>query len=453
MGSSHTPPGGGSAPRRSPLLEAGRVVRDLRGAGHDAWIAGGAVRDHLLGVVPKDADVATDARPEQVASLFPGCKLVGASFGVVLVPADGEPVEVATYRTDGPYLDGRHPSRVEFGTIEEDARRRDFTVNGMYMDPDSGEILDLVGGRADLDARRLRAIGNPHDRFGEDHLRLLRAVRLAAQLGFTLDEDTRAAATGLAPRITRVAPERSRDELIRLLTGPDPKRALELLRETRLLNHLLPELAATVGVPQPPEYHPEGDVWTHTVLLFDHLDRPSPELALAALLHDIGKPPTFEPGPDRIRFPRHARVGAEMAEGICRRYRLSNDSTERVTELVAHHMRFIDVHRMRTSTLKRFLRMPGFDEHLALHRADCLSSHRHLDNWEFARARREEFGEEELRPPRLADGHELIAMGWEAGPELGRELRHLEELQLDGRIATKEEALEIARRDLERRGS
>ena len=452
MRSSHTPAGEGSA-ASSPLTEAGHVVRRLREAGHDAWIAGGAVRDHLLGVMPHDADVATDASPDTVTSLFPGCKLVGAAFGVAIVPTPAGPVEVATYRSDGPYEDGRHPTRVSFGTLEEDAARRDFTVNGLYLDPDTGEILDFVDGRRDLETRTLRAIGRAEDRFGEDHLRLLRAVRLAAQLGFDMDGATRTAVEALAPLVSSVSPERVRDELLRILTGPDPMRGLHLLHETGLLTVVLPEVAAMDGIPQPPEHHPEGDVWTHTVLLFDHLEHPSPELAMGALLHDIGKPPTLEHAPDRIRFPRHAKIGTEMAEEICRRLRFSNDSCTQITELVRHHMRFMDAKRMRTSTLKRFLRLPDFDEHLALHRADCLSSHRKLDNYDFTRAKRDEFGEEQLRPPRLADGRELMEMGWEAGPELGSELRHLEELQLDGRITTKEEALEIARRDLERRSS
>jgi len=452
MGSSHTRPEEGSA-RPVALAEAARVVRVLKAAGHEAWIAGGAVRDHLLGVEPHDADVATDARPERVAELFPGSRHVGAAFGVMLVPAGDGMLEVATFRSDGPYLDGRHPSRVSFGTLEDDAKRRDFTVNGLYLDPETDEVRDLVGGRADLAARTLRAIGRAEDRFREDRLRLLRAIRLAAQLDFTIEADTRAAVTGLARLIRDVAAERVRDELLRILTGPRPGVGLHLLHDTGLLAQMLPDVAAMAGVPQPPEYHPEGDVWTHTVLLFDHLERPSPELALAALLHDVGKPPTLEHAADRIRFPRHARVGADMAGRICRQLRLSTDSCERVTELVRHHMRFMDIRRMRTSTLKRFLRLPGFEEHLALHRADCLSSHRHLENWEFARAKLAEFPAEELRPPRLVDGHALMALGWERGPSLGEELRRLEELQLDGKIRTPEEALEIARRDLERRGA
>lgn len=411
---------------------------------------GGAARDHLLGIPPRDADVATSAHPEDVRRLFPASLFVGAAFGVVRVRHDGGETEVATFRSEGPYLDGRRPSSVRYATVEEDVRRRDFTVNGLLLDPVTLEVLDLVEGRPDLEARTLRAIGDPRARFHEDYLRLLRAVRLAAQLGFEIEPATFDALRELAPLAAQVAAERTRDELVRLLTGPDPARGLELLHSSGLLAVLLPEVAAGEGVEQPPQHHPEGDVLTHTILLFRHLDSPSPELALGALLHDIGKPPTFEDGPDRIRFPGHAKLGAAMASETCRRLRLSNECRERVVSLVANHMRFLDVQRMKTSTLKRFLRLPGFDEHLALHRADCLASHGGLDNWEYARAKREEFGEEQLRPPRLVDGHDLMAMGWPADRSLGRELRRIEELQLEGTIRTREEALERARTDLDR---
>ncbi len=447
-------PGSGSNAGRAdvkpPFGAAGRIASRLADAGHRALIAGGAVRDHLLGREPHDVDVATSAHPDQVLGLFEGSRYVGEAFGVVLVPEGGEQVEVATFRTEGPYLDGRHPSRVEFGTMEEDVRRRDFTVNGLLWDPVEDALHDLVGGRDDLDHRVLRAIGDPEHRFGEDHLRLLRAVRLAAQLDFRIEDDTRAAVERLAPLVTRVAAERIRDELLRMVTGPAPRRALELMKETGLLAVILPEIAVMDGVEQPPQFHPEGDVLEHTLLLFDHLDGPSPELALGALLHDVGKPPTFEEGPDRIRFPSHAKVGAEMAREIARRLRLSNDSALRVVGLVENHMRFLDVQRMKISTLKRFLRLPHFDEHLALHRADCLASNGRLDNWQYASEKREEFGEEELQPPRLVDGRDLMQLGWEAGPALGRELRRLEEMQLEGEIRTREEALAEARR---RRGT
>jgi poly(A) polymerase len=385
-----------------PQVEAARLVaKRLASHGHRALLAGGAVRDLILGVDPHDADVATSAHPEEIARLFKGAKLVGAAFGVVLVPEREFWIEVATFRREGPYLDGRRPSSVEFTGEEEDARRRDFTVNGLFLDPATDEILDFVGGRADLEARILRAIGDPSERFREDHLRLLRAVRLAAQLDFTIEPATIAAIRIMAPLAANVAAERTRDELVRILTGPNPARGLELMRDTGLLDALLPEIAAMRGIEQSPQHHPEGDVLVHTILLFKYLEEPSPELAFAALLHDVGKPVTFERGPDRIRFPMHEKIGAEMAGEICRRLRFSNDSTERVMELVANHMRFQHAQEMRLSTLKRFLALPGFEEHLALHRADCLASHRNLAHYDFVRAKIEELGQEEIRPPRL----------------------------------------------------
>lgn len=432
----------------SPLHAARDVAVRLRRGGHDAFVAGGAVRDHLLGRVPNDADVATSARPDEVAALFPGSKLVGAAFGVVVVPVRGTSIEVATFRSEGPYLDGRHPSHVEFTTVEDDVRRRDFTINGMLLDPETGEIHDYVGGRADLDAQVVRAIGDPRARFEEDHLRVLRAVRFAAELGFAIDPATSRAIRELAPRVRRVAPERIRDELVRLFTSGRGRDGLLLLHETGLLAHVLPDVYALRGVEQSPEHHPEGDVFVHTSLLFEHLGRPSPTLAFAALLHDVGKPSTFVRGPDRIRFPLHARVGAEMADKICRDLRFSNEAREQIVALVANHMRFIDVRRMKPATLKRFLRMERFDEHLALHRADCLSSHRIVDNWRFATDERERIGAEALRPAPLVNGNDLLRLGYEQGPTVGRTLRLLEELQLAGNVTTRGEALAIARRRL-----
>lgn len=427
---------------------ASKITERLRRKGHRAYIAGGAVRDHLLGIPPADVDVATSAHPEEVLTLFPGSRYVGAAFGVVLVVVDEEPIEVATFRTEGPYLDGRRPSSVQFATEEEDVRRRDFTVNGLLLDPSTGEVHDFVGGQLDLKARRLRAIGDPRARFEEDHLRLLRAVRLAAQLDFEIEETTLAALKALAPLAAQVASERIREELVTLLTGPAPSCGLALLRDTGLLGVVLPEVEAMRGVEQPNEFHPEGDVLTHTFLLFDHLAKPSSALAFGALLHDVGKPATFERGVDRIRFLNHASVGAKMTDDICRRLRFSNEERERIVALVENHMRFRDVRNMRDATLKRFLRLPHFDEHLALHRADCLASHGLLENWEYANRRREEFGEDALRPPRLVTGDDLLKLGYSEGPELGSELRRLEELQLDGQLRTREDALARAEEDL-----
>lgn len=437
-----------------PVLAARAVAARLAATGHRALLNGGAVRDLLLGVAPHDADVATSATPEEVTALFPDAKLVGVSFGVVLVQEGDQTIEVAMFRREGPYLDGRRPSSVAIANEVEDAHRRDFTVNGLFLDPATDEVLDYVGGRDDLKARVLRAIGDPEARFREDHLRLLRAVRLAAQLDFTIAPKTFEAIRALAPLAADIAAERVRDELARTFAGPRPAVGLRLLDATGLLDVVLPEVAAMRGVEQPPEYHPEGDVLTHTMLVLEKL-RPEPadgavsaELAFGALLHDVGKPPTFERGPDRVRFPGHAKVGAEMAEPIARRLRLSNESTERVVALVEHHMRFRDAPEMRLSTLKRFLALPDFDNHLALHRADCLASHGDLSNWNFVRAKREEFGREEIRPARLVNGGDLLAIGYMEGPKLGRELRLLEDMQLEGTITTREGAVEQARKDL-----
>lgn len=427
---------------------AREIARELRAHRHVAYIAGGAVRDHLLGLPPHDVDIATSARPEEVTAIFPGSLLVGAAFGVVRVRRGDREVEVATFRSDGPYLDGRRPSTVRFAGEEEDVRRRDFTVNGMLLDPETLEVRDRVGGRADLEARLIRAIGDPAERFGEDRLRLLRAVRFAAQLGFAIEPATMDALCALAPTAADVAAERIREELTRLLTGPDPARGLELLHRTGLLAVLLPEVARMEGVEQPPQFHPEGDVWTHTVLLFRHLEHAGPDLAWGALLHDVGKPDTFRRDPDRIRFPSHAKVGAEIAGEVARRLRMSNESRERIVALVENHMRFLDVRNMRPSTLKRFLRLDAFDDHLALHRADCLASHGDLANWTYSREKREELGEEELRPPQLVSGHDLIALGWRPGPDLGAELRRIEEMQLDGVLRTREDAVRQAAADL-----
>jgi poly(A) polymerase len=437
--------------RTDSRVEAARTISErLRAAGHEAYIAGGAVRDLLLGVPPRDVDVATSARPEQVTALFETTREVGASFGVVLVTSEGISVEVATFRREGPYLDGRRPSSVDYATARDDVLRRDFTVNGLLLDPATDEILDLVGGRADLEAKVLRCIGRPEARFAEDHLRLLRAVRLAAQLDFAIEANTERAIRLLADHAHEVAAERTREELSRMLTGPAPARAVELMDSTGLLAVVLPEVAAMRGIAQPPEYHPEGDVLTHTLDVLRELEHPGTELAFAALLHDVGKPPTFTQGDDRIRFPRHAKLGATLADEVCHRLRFSNDSRERIVDLVAHHMRFTDIQRMKVSTLKRFLRRPDFAEHLELHRADCQASHRDLKNFEYAKAKLEEFGREELCPPRLVSGEDLLELGYEQGPRLGRELKRLEELQLEGSLLTREEALAVAREDLHR---
>jgi poly(A) polymerase len=422
---------------------ARNVVAELRSRGHVAWLVGGCVRDLLLGHTPKDYDVATDARPDEVLRIWPGSEQVGAKFGVVLVNRAGATVEVVTFRSEQAYQDGRHPEEVHFETDpRKDALRRDFTINALMLDPFTGEVIDYVNGRADLQAGVIRAIGDPEARFAEDHLRMLRAARFAARFGFVIEPVTMAAIQRLHAEIRHISAERVRDELTRILTEGGARRGFELLDETGLLVDILPEVAAMKGVEQPPEFHPEGDVWTHTLIMLEGLEHPSLTLALGVLLHDVGKPPTFRTA-DRIRFDGHVEAGVKIAEDILSRLRYSNDEKEQVLALVANHMRFSHVHEMRESKIKRFLRLPGFDEHLALHRLDCLSSHGNLDNYDFARERLEQAEPEQLRPPRLLTGHDLIAAGYEPGPEFSKLLDMVEDAQLEGALRTREEALEL----------
>jgi poly(A) polymerase len=431
----------------------------LRGAGYQAYLVGGCVRDLLLRREPVDYDVSTDARPERVQELFPDSIGVGAKFGVVLVTnvsedhenGDGSAsVEVATFRRDIGYSDGRHPDHVVYSSSpEEDVRRRDFTINGLMMDPRSGEVLDFVGGQADLDAGLVRAIGDPALRFAEDKLRMLRAVRFAARFSYAIEPATLAAIRAAAAQISEVSAERIRDELTKLLSEGAAKRGFELLDATGLLSVLLPEIAAMKGVPQPPQYHPEGDVWIHTLLMLEGLPAGvPPTMAWGVLLHDVGKPPTFvsaEASGDRIRFNGHAEVGTLMAGEICGRLRFSRADTEQIEALVANHMKFKDVFRMRPATLKRFVRLPNFDEHLGLHRLDCLSSHRHLAAYNYVREFIRDTPPEEVQPPRLIDGEELKGMGYRPGPIFREILDAVEEAQLDGRIHSAEEALKMIR--------
>ena len=426
----------------SAVALARRVAARLRGRGHRALLAGGCVRDSLLGRPPKDYDIATDAPPGEVAALFPGSQLVGAHFGVVLVRDGADQVEIATFRSDHAYSDGRHPDRVRFETDpRQDVVRRDFTINGLLMDPETGEVFDFVGGRDDLNARVVRAIGDPAERFAEDHLRMLRAVRFAARLGFAIESGTLAAIRSLRRRVSNVSAERVRDELNLILTEGGARRGLELLDESGLLSELLPEVAAMKGVAQPPEFHPEGDVWTHTLLMLERLVAPAAALAWGVLLHDVGKPPTFRVGSDRIRFDGHVEAGVEIAQRILARLRFSNEDTTRIVALVENHMRFGAVQKMRESTLKKFLRLPYFEEHRELHRVDCLSSHRNLDNYDFVGQKLTELPPEQLRPKRLLTGHDLMAAGYAPGPAMGRMLEAVEDAQLEGTVRTRDEAL------------
>lgn len=434
---------------------ARRVVDALREAGHVAYLVGGCVRDKLLGIDSKDFDVATDAPPESVLTLFPGAEAVGASFGVVLVKGDGAVVETATFREDFDYEDGRRPERVSFtSSAKDDVRRRDFTINGLLYDPVAEKVIDYVGGRADLDARLVRAIGEPRKRFEEDHLRMLRAVRFAARLGFEIERETLSAIQRNAEKIQRIAPERIRDELNRILTEGGARRGFELLDATGLLEQILPEVKRLQGVEQPPEFHPEGDVWTHTLIMLEGLPKgASPTLAMGVLLHDIGKPDTFERATDRIRFHGHVERGLEIGKEICLRLRYSNAETEQILALIGNHMKFMHLADMRRGKLKRFLRQPGFGEQLELHRLDCESSHGKLDNYDFAKETLRELREEDLRPDPLLNGHDLIEAGYEPGPRFTEILETVEEEQLEGTLASKDEALAFVERRFNREAS
>jgi poly(A) polymerase len=437
---------------------AERICRILKEAGYQAYFVGGCVRDILLEREPADYDVATDATPDRIHELFSGSFVVlevGAKFGVMLVgePADSEydpivTVEVATFRSDFGYSDGRHPDNVVFSkTAQEDVKRRDFTINALLMDPETKEVLDFVDGREDLSAGIIRAIGNPEERFSEDKLRLVRAVRFAARLHYAIEAQTFQAIQKLAPEIKQVSPERLRDELTKLLTEGAARRGFELLDETKLLPEIIPEIERMKGVQQPPQYHPEGDVWIHTLLMLQQLPAGCPAtLAWGVLLHDVGKPATFKPASqtgDRIRFDGHVEVGVRMAEEICRRLRFSNEDTAQIAALVANHMKFKDVLQMKPSTLKRFARLNRFDEHLELHRLDCLSSHRMLSNYDFVQAFVRETPAEQIRPARLLTGDDLVAIGLQPGPCFKQILDSVEDAQLNDLIHTREEAIEF----------
>jgi poly(A) polymerase len=439
---------------------AEQICSTLRAAGYQAYLVGGCVRDILLHREPADYDVATNATPERVEQIFPNSLTVGAQYGVVVVTTETHEgarvqVEVATFRSDVGYSDGRHPDAVVYAkSAEEDVKRRDFTINGLLLDPQTNEVLDYVGGRDDLRSGIIRAIGQPEQRFREDKLRMLRAVRFAARFGYTIEPETLRAIQKLAPEIAQVSAERVRDELTKLLTEGAARRGFELLDETGLLPQVLPEISRMKGVEQPPQFHPEGDVWIHTRMMLEGLNAGcSPTLAWGVLLHDVGKPPTFAPptGPNgRIRFDRHVEVGTRMAEEICGRLRFSNADTEQVSALVANHLRFKDVPQMKPATLKRFARLDRFDEHLELHRLDCMSSHRNLENYEFMRRFLAETPPEEVHPARLLTGDDLISLGLRPGPRFKEILDTAEDAQLDGKIATHDDALRWAREHISR---
>ncbi len=424
-----------------------KIAKTIRKAGFQAYLVGGCVRDMILHRTAKDFDIATDAIPGDILRLFPGAVLVGAQFGVVLVRENGVQVEIATFRSDFTYEDGRRPRQVAFEKDpKQDVLRRDFTINALLYDIENDTVIDFVNGKRDIFEGIVRAIGDPERRFGEDHLRMLRAVRFAARLGFSIEPGTMAAIQKLHASIGRVSAERVRDELTRILTEGGARRGLELLDESGLLGDVLPEVRALRGVEQPPEFHPEGDVWTHTLMMLDGLRPPvTTELAWGVLLHDIGKPGTFRRAPDRIRFDGHVELGIELARGILGRLRFSNEETERVLALIANHMRFMDAPRMRESTLKRFLRLERFDEHLELHRLDCQSSNGNLSTYDFARDRLAALPPEQLKPTRLIDGADLIALGCRPGPLFKQILGAVEDAQLEGSVATRDAAIEFVK--------
>ncbi len=417
------------------------VVRRLRAAGYETYLAGGCVRDRLLGRDPGDFDVATAAPPEVVRKLFRRTVAVGAKFGVILVLDGDAQFEVATFRSDDAYVDGRRPSAVHFATAEKDAQRRDFTINALFQDPISGEVIDFVGGQADLRGGIIRAIGDAGARIAEDRLRMLRAVRFAARFGFRIEPATHAAIVAAAPSVTDMAAERIGDEIVKMLTEGAARTSFELLAATALLDVVLPEVAAMRGVEQSPDYHPEGDVWTHTLLLLEQLPSGvSESLALGCLLHDVAKPRCQGRREDgRITFYGHPDVGAEMAAAIVQRLKRSRETWERVAYLVRSHLRLVQAPEMRLSTLKRMLAEDGFDELLELARIDALASNKDLQFVDFCERRRRELAAA-VRPPRLLGGDDLIAMGFAPGPRLGEVLRALETAQLEGEVTTRDDA-------------
>ncbi len=441
----------------APLEEsARRIVQQLQDAGFIAYYAGGCVRDQLMGVAPHDYDIATNAHPEQVQNLFRRTIAVGAHFGVIVVLEGGNEFQIATFRNDGQYLDGRRPETVTFATPEKDATRRDFTINGLFFDPIAGKLIDYVGGQQDLSRKMLRAIGNPYDRFREDRLRLLRAVRFGTTLGFDLDGNTWRAVCENARHISEVSAERIREELVKILLSPRRVRGFDLLDESGLLAAILPEVEALKGCEQPPQFHPEGDVFVHTRIMLGLLPaQVSVPLVLSVLFHDIGKPPTFaidETG--RIRFSGHDKVGAEMTEVVMSRLRFSRAEIDATVEAVANHMVFKDVQDMRVAKLKRFLARPHIDDELELHRVDCTSSHGMLDNYEYLKAKREEFASEPLIPPPLITGRDLIDLGLQPGPRFSEILEAVQSRQLEGTLANHDDALAWVKSDwLEGQGS
>ncbi|MBI2609226.1 MAG: CCA tRNA nucleotidyltransferase [Deltaproteobacteria bacterium] len=427
--------------------EAFKIVKKLNEKGFTAYYAGGFVRDKLLGNPISDIDIATDAKTEDIQNIFEKTIPIGASFGVVQVHQGGYQFEVATFREEGAYSDGRHPDKVSFTTPEKDALRRDFTINGMFYDPTTHKIIDYIDGQKDLKKKVIRTIGDAHKRFEEDKLRMLRAVRFASRLRFHLEEKTKKVIFQMASHISQVSAERVRDEVLKILTSGKARSGFELLDEVGLLKEILPEISAMKGVEQPSEFHPEGDVYIHTMMMLEKLEKGiHPEVALGILLHDVGKPPTFKVA-ERIRFDAHENVGANMAAHICKRLRMSKASTEHVVSLVKQHMKFKDVKNMRESTLKRFLRQDKFQDHMYLHKIDCSSSHNILEAYEFCEKKIKEFGKEKMKPTPFVTGQDLINLGLKPGPTFKKILTLIEDAQLEGKIRSKEEALDLIKKN------
>lgn len=421
------------------------IVHRLKTSGYEAYFVGGCVRDSILSHASSDYDIVTSALPDEVISLFPNTITIGAKFGVVAVIVEHHPYEVATFRSDDTYEDGRHPSSIRFSSAREDVFRRDFTVNGLLMDPESGDIFDYVEGRADIKKKIIRTIGNPDNRFSEDYLRMLRAIRFAANLGFVIESETKKAIEKYAPKINQISAERVREELGKILTRGGARTGFELMSETNILKEILPEVDKLKGVEQPPRFHPEGDVWQHTLIMLEGLPQNGESdknicLAWAALLHDVGKALTRSEDEKGVHFYGHVQKGEEIAEGIMQRLKFSRVHKETVLALIRQHMVFMNVQKMRPGRLKRFLRMPDFDLHLGLHRLDCVASHGMLDNYEFCRKQLQHLDENDLHPPRLMTGNDLIALGFPPGKIMGDILLALEEEQLEGRISTREDA-------------
>ncbi len=414
-------------------------------AGFETYWVGGCVRDHLLSIEPLDYDIATAATPDEILKILPRANKVGKAFGVILVKGRAGFNEIATFRQDGPYSDGRRPDWIKFSDAEQDVRRRDFTVNGMLFDPKHERVIDFVGGQKDLENKTIRAIGNPRLRFEEDYLRLLRCIRFTVRLGFEIETETYQALCDSAPKIARIASERITGELLQILTGPDSERGLRLLSDSGLLKEFLPEVENMRDVEQDAAMHPEGDVFEHTCLVLKQLQKPDETLALAALLHDVGKPATQVFAPDRIRFHGHAEKSAEMAEGICRRLRIGNKQSELVCELIKNHMRFKDFPQMRKATRLRFFALEGFERHLELHRADRMSADRDTSTYEQAKLEYESLSQKEISPPPLISGKDIIKLGIKPGPQVGQILDKIRESQLEGTISSREEALDLAR--------